>query len=233
MKTIFSIIFSLFISAQIFAQDDHFGMSWDVTVPLGETSDYVGETSWLGFTMQWRKFMTDNVSVGISFGWSVLDQRSFETQSFKFTPDGGRVDVSINVKQIPTPGLSPASRRVRPSQEGEVISLSPYKGRSISSQLDKVDNIIPLPVVAERKSRFIGGGDKGVGATLRKSIPYKPELVVLAKKLQNTMTLGEVHFGERSKCTLRTRNPPPNPSQERKTYSYAKILSKNQPTVTD
>ncbi len=88
MKTIFSIIFSLFISAQIFAQDDHFGMSWDVTVPLGETSEYVGETSWLGFTMQWRKFMTDNVSLGFSFGWSVLHQRSFETHSFKFTPDG-------------------------------------------------------------------------------------------------------------------------------------------------
>jgi outer membrane protein W len=94
MKTIFSLIIGLFMSVQIFAQDDHFGMSWDVTVPLGETSDYVGETSWLGFTMQWRKFMTPNVSVGVSFGWNVLYQRSFETQSFEFTPDGS--DRKIN-----------------------------------------------------------------------------------------------------------------------------------------
>ena len=88
MKTIISIIFSLFLSAQIFAQDDHFGISWDITIPMGETADYVGETSWLGFTMQWRKFMTDNVSVGFSFSWNVLHQRSFETQSFKVTVDG-------------------------------------------------------------------------------------------------------------------------------------------------
>jgi outer membrane protein W len=88
MKTIFSIIISLFISVQVFAQDDHFGMSWDITVPLGETSDYISETSFLGFTMQWRKFVTPNVSLGASFSWNVLDSRSFETQEFNFKPDG-------------------------------------------------------------------------------------------------------------------------------------------------
>jgi hypothetical protein len=69
-------------------------MSWDVTVPLGETSDYISETSWLGFTMQWRKFMTDNVSIGFSFGWSVLDSREFQTQSFKFNPEGSDREIS-------------------------------------------------------------------------------------------------------------------------------------------
>jgi len=36
------------------------------------------------------------------------------------------------------------------------------------------------------------GGDKGVGTTMRKIIPYNPKLVELAKKLRNNMTLGEI-----------------------------------------
>ncbi len=94
MKTIYSIIFSLFLSAQVFAQDSHFMMSWDVTVPLGETADYTGEVSWLGFSMQWRKFMTDHVSVGLNFSWNVLSQRTSETEEFKFTPDGSDRPIS-------------------------------------------------------------------------------------------------------------------------------------------
>ena len=94
MKTIFSIIVSLIISAHVFAQDDHFGMSWDVTIPVGETSNYVGETSWLGFTMQWRKFLNDNISVGALFSWNVLHQRSFETQEFRFTPEGSDREIT-------------------------------------------------------------------------------------------------------------------------------------------
>ena len=94
MKTIIALIFSIFISVQIFAQDNQFGMSWDITVPIGETADYVGDVSWLGFTMQWRKYMTDNVSLGLSFSWNVLDQRSFETQEFKFSPDGSDREIT-------------------------------------------------------------------------------------------------------------------------------------------
>ena len=97
MKTLFSIILSLFISAQVFAQDSHFGMSWDVTIPVGATSDYVGETSWIGFTMQWRKFMTPNTSVGLAFSWNVLHQRSFETQEFKFTPEGSDREITGHI----------------------------------------------------------------------------------------------------------------------------------------
>lgn len=96
MKTIFAVIFSLFISTQIFAQsgEGKFAMSWDITVPLGETSDYISDVSWLGFSMQWRQFINPNISLGGSFAWSVLDSRSFETQSFSFQPDGA--DRQIN-----------------------------------------------------------------------------------------------------------------------------------------
>jgi hypothetical protein len=72
-------------------------MSWDVTIPVGATSDYVGETSWLGFTMQWRKFMTENVSIGGSLSWNVLHQRSFETQEFKFTPEGADREITGHI----------------------------------------------------------------------------------------------------------------------------------------
>tara|TARA_R110002072_G_scaffold7993_29_gene42321 strand:- start:4602 stop:5030 length:429 start_codon:yes stop_codon:yes gene_type:complete len=36
------------------------------------------------------------------------------------------------------------------------------------------------------------GGDQGVGIMMRKIIPYNPDLVPLAKKLRNNMTLGEI-----------------------------------------
>lgn len=83
MKKIIVIIVSFFISSQvILAQDSHFGMSWDITVPLGKTSDYVDATSFLGFTMQWRTYVTPSISLGASFSWNVLDKRSYETQAF-------------------------------------------------------------------------------------------------------------------------------------------------------
>ncbi len=36
------------------------------------------------------------------------------------------------------------------------------------------------------------GGDRGVGKTMRKIIPYNPKLVAYAKELRKNMTLGEI-----------------------------------------
>ncbi len=49
-----------------------FGVSYDIGVPIGGTSDYIGAPSFRGFGIEGRGFITDNLSYGGSFNWAVF-----------------------------------------------------------------------------------------------------------------------------------------------------------------
>jgi opacity protein-like surface antigen len=66
----FTTIFTFFITGT-FAQG-LFSISYDIGVPLGQTTDYIGAPSFRGFGVEGRGFITDNLSYGGSFNWAVF-----------------------------------------------------------------------------------------------------------------------------------------------------------------
>jgi len=49
-----------------------FSISYDIGVPIGSTSDFIGQPSFRGFGVEGRGFITDNLSYGGSFNWAVF-----------------------------------------------------------------------------------------------------------------------------------------------------------------
>ncbi|MGD1892714.1 MAG: outer membrane beta-barrel protein [Cyclobacteriaceae bacterium] len=46
------------------------GLSWNVSVPLGQSTNFVGETSLRGGQFEFRDFLNSNLSLGGSLGWN-------------------------------------------------------------------------------------------------------------------------------------------------------------------
>lgn len=67
-----------------YAQDPYFfGFAYTPVVPLGNTKDFVGSgVSWRGVTMEGRRVVQPNVTVGFSFGWQVMNTETNEVVSF-------------------------------------------------------------------------------------------------------------------------------------------------------
>ena len=49
-----------------------FSISYDIGLPIGETSNFIGNASFRGFGVEGRGFITDNLSYGGSFNWAVF-----------------------------------------------------------------------------------------------------------------------------------------------------------------
>jgi outer membrane protein W len=54
------------------AQDGIFALTYNMALPTGSTSDFIGKYSWRGFGVEGRGFVTDNISLGGSFSWNVF-----------------------------------------------------------------------------------------------------------------------------------------------------------------
>lgn len=61
------------------AQDWSFGLEWGATFGSGDLKDYINRMSWRNFGLDIRNYRTDKLSVGISGGWHVFDEKLFET----------------------------------------------------------------------------------------------------------------------------------------------------------
>jgi opacity protein-like surface antigen len=50
-----------------------------VGVPFSETKDYVAKTSWLGFSIEGRQFVTGSITLGISAGWQTFYEKAYRS----------------------------------------------------------------------------------------------------------------------------------------------------------
>ncbi len=64
------VIFLLSHSGQAQRFDGLMGLSWNVSVPTGDASNFVGETSLRGGQFEFRNFLTSRLSLGGSLGWN-------------------------------------------------------------------------------------------------------------------------------------------------------------------
>jgi outer membrane protein W len=75
------IILSLLLSVNLFAQDFLTGLTYSISVPTGETSNFISNTSFKGLSIDLRKFFSHNASVGFLIGWSAFEEETNKTIS--------------------------------------------------------------------------------------------------------------------------------------------------------
>src|SRR5687767_15986236 len=84
------IVFILMIASQAFSQST-FTAQYAINFPLGNTADYIGETSFRGISLDYRYFIQSNVAVGVGTGWYTF----YEKQNYgTYTNDDGALSIS-------------------------------------------------------------------------------------------------------------------------------------------
>ncbi len=73
------IILSLVLSVNLFAQDLLTGLTYSISIPTGNTSEYISKTSFKGFSIDLRKFLSHNASIGFLIGWSAFEEETNKT----------------------------------------------------------------------------------------------------------------------------------------------------------
>ena len=78
---IFLLVFLMLTAAH--AQSSFFGMTYDVSIPLGDTKEYTGGTQWRGFGMEGRWYSSKNTSIGFAWDWNVFHDVISGTQEIR------------------------------------------------------------------------------------------------------------------------------------------------------
>ncbi len=79
MKKILTITACLFFSVAVFGQykGGLWSYTYDMSFGLGETSDFIGAASFRGFSLAGSGFVTDQISLGGSFGWHTFYEKVY------------------------------------------------------------------------------------------------------------------------------------------------------------
>lgn len=108
MKTrvLVSVLIALALACgRAYAQDPYFlGFAYTPVMPVGNTKDFISDFSWRGVTMEGRRVVKENVTVGFSLGWHVLNETTDEVVSFSAQDQG----LDIQGYQIRTINAFPA-----------------------------------------------------------------------------------------------------------------------------
>ncbi|MEA1896559.1 MAG: outer membrane beta-barrel protein [Bacteroidota bacterium] len=73
-------ISALLVSLNSFGQEFYTNMTYDMSVPVGSTSDFISKTSFRGFTFNLGRFVTNEIAIDLRFSWNTFyEARDFET----------------------------------------------------------------------------------------------------------------------------------------------------------
>lgn len=62
---------------------DYFStVNYGISVPLGDTKDFISNTSFRGFSFEFGRFFTEEISVGFMIAWSVFNE-SFPRDTYE------------------------------------------------------------------------------------------------------------------------------------------------------
>jgi opacity protein-like surface antigen len=76
-----SMMLALNTNAQIL--DLYSSLNYGISVPTGETADYIGNTSFRGFSFEFGRFMNDDVTLGLLLSWNVFYEE-FDRDTYEF-----------------------------------------------------------------------------------------------------------------------------------------------------
>lgn len=96
MKIKAIILLSFMLSVNLFAQDLLTGLTYSISIPTGNTSDFISNTSFKGLSIDLRKFISHNASIGFLVGWSTFEEETNETISTSVGDVSGEQNRLIN-----------------------------------------------------------------------------------------------------------------------------------------
>jgi hypothetical protein len=73
------------------------GVSYQFSIPLGNTATYTPPVSWRGIGLDVATFVQRDLAVGLAFGWNVFFDNTSSTISFNNTRITGNQDRALNV----------------------------------------------------------------------------------------------------------------------------------------
>jgi hypothetical protein len=80
MKKVLYIIIFTVIASSAMAQNSYVSWQYSFGFSSGELHDYIKPVSWRGVGFDYRKFVRENVGVGLEIGWNVFyEKRPFDT----------------------------------------------------------------------------------------------------------------------------------------------------------
>src|SRR5688572_22980501 len=91
MRPIILIAFFLVLNAYSTFSQSTFTAQYAINFPLGNTADYIGETSFRGISLDYRYFIQPNIAIGVGTGWYTF----YEKQNYgTYSSDDGALSIS-------------------------------------------------------------------------------------------------------------------------------------------
>ena len=149
MKKIFLIISIITISFSSFSQNDvyinkpdgYITLGWAPAWGIGNMGDFVEGGSYRGFFFEGKKFISDNVAVGGSFGWSgfyeVKDRETFNFDDDPRIEASGSITGNISNYYYNFPIMVNFSYYVKPE-----MMIKPYVALSTGTVYNKLESYI-------------------------------------------------------------------------------------------
>jgi hypothetical protein len=82
------------------ADGSAFGLAWGVSLPTGDTGDYVSKVSFRGASVEYRHYYRPDATWGLNVGWNVFNERTDETLVLGDVAATGRIWRYVNAVPI-------------------------------------------------------------------------------------------------------------------------------------
>lgn len=69
----------LFLALTVNAQEVIWKLTYDVGIPFSETKEFTDQASWRGLTLDFDRFIGDNLALGMGFSWSTFVEKESDS----------------------------------------------------------------------------------------------------------------------------------------------------------
>jgi len=75
MKKYIIVLSAFILAATVNAQEVIWKLTYDAGIPFSSTREFTNQVSWRGLTLDFDRFIGDNVAVGMGFSWSTFVEK--------------------------------------------------------------------------------------------------------------------------------------------------------------
>ena len=90
------IVRAIFMLSVLASAQGLVNFNYQVSYPISETNDFIDEVSFRGVGMEWRKYIEDNISTGVSLNWNVFHKVETKTEELDDGAVSGTQNRTIN-----------------------------------------------------------------------------------------------------------------------------------------
>ena len=121
------------------------GVSYQFSIPIGETFNYTSPVSWRGVGLDLATFIQRDLAVGLAFGWNVFFENTTSTLHFKGADVTGNQDRALNV----WPTLVNARWFPKISSNRDI---QPYIGANVGGYI--IERYLAVGITASQETHF-------------------------------------------------------------------------------